>query len=128
MNWPTLLSEYPQSLLRDESCSLLLAALEIQGLSTEEELQKLLVGIDHITLTKSLLQLNLNHMVEITSSYIKIADKGRLLLDRLEVSAMLITHNIYGLGLSQLDQQNILALISDYRAAAFPLYLNTVAT
>jgi hypothetical protein len=121
-------SEYPKALLRDDVALLVLTVLESLGLSNESSLAAA-SGLDESAVNRSLLHLYQDKMVEYGRNHVRVAERGKWLIDTFDLSSTLLESFDQGLHLTDPEAEvSFRGVLEDYRNAAYPQYLNTVST
>ena len=119
------LIDYPNSLFDDERNLLLLAWIEKSGATSEIEVQEGTGWSKHLC-NRLLMNLYQNKLVDYERNYIKISNKGKFTLERLNLSETLISDLIDSLKLSKSIGDELDIYLKTYRKTYYGQYLDTL--
>ena len=127
MNWPLLLSTYPRPLLGNSLPLVLLALLERSGLVTENKLLEQ-AGAAEADTKNALFDLRLSNLIEYGSHYVRITDRGRILLNRFNLDQDVVSEILDLLALSSEERESYRFALGTYRENAYTSYLNSLGS
>lgn len=127
MSWRVILSEYPQSLFKDESAIAILAMIESEGLAKEEDVREHF-DVAPSDFAKALLHLQQNSLISYSRAYVQITERGRAILDRFNLGSEISQQALKKLQLPRTDEQLIAEWVAKYRAESLDEYLFTLKT
>jgi CspA family cold shock protein len=125
MTWSLLVSEYPSPVLTDELPLLTLATLESEGFASHASLTVRL-NVDGASLDEALGSLKADKLIESVHGHLTASNRGRLLLDRLDLSKTVILYSLEKFVPSGSDFEALVVLVAQYRSSAYRHYLNSV--
>lgn len=127
MNWSLLLTKHPRSILQDDNAVIVLALLERSGLTTEEHLSTE-VPLEKPSLKKTLLDLQLNGLVEYGSHHVRLTERGKFLIDRFKLQGLIVDDVLDALTLEGREREDYKSLLNVYRDSAFRFYQNSLCS
>jgi hypothetical protein len=127
MSWSLLSAKYPRAILRTEHPMLVLGVLERKGLTTEDDLQES-TGIPQPLLKKALLDLHLNQLVEYGSQYVRLTEKGKMLIERFELQTTILDDVLDSLELRGQERRDYAVVLNSYRSGSFRFYQNSLCS
>ncbi len=119
------LIDYPNSLFDDERNLLLLAWIEKSGATSDLEVQEGTGWSKHLC-NSLLMNLYQNKLIDYERNYIKISNKGKFTLERLNLSETLISDLIDSLKLSKKIGDELDIYLKTYRKTYYEQYLDTL--
>lgn len=127
MSWSLLLAKHPRSILTNENALLVLALLERSGLTTEEDLSTR-VNLELPILKKTLLDLQMNGLVEYGSQHVRLTERGKYLIDRFKLQSAILDDVLDMLTLQGKEREDYKFLLNVYRDSAFRFYQNSLCS
>lgn len=127
MNWNLILNKYPKSILNDDKALLLLALLERNGLATEDELSNG-INLEKYLLKRILIDLQLNQFIQYGSNYVCLTEKGKNIIERLDLLEPIISDLVESLGYEGKEKKDFEQVLSQYRSSSFDFYQNSLCT
>ncbi len=124
--WRLLLSEYPESILKDSFSLAILALLERKGMLTEDEVA-LALKEEKSRVISTLLALQKNRMVEFSRQSLKVTERGKLLLDRFGLADEIVSDVLRPFAAAESLKRELKASVLRYRSVSFSSYLNSLS-
>ena len=127
MSWSIILANYPKSILDNDKPVSILALIERQGLTTEDELSKS-INVTRHEFKKALFDLHVNQLVEYNSNFVKLTVRGKTLIDRLELDDLILNDVLENISIKGERRKSCETFLRLYRNEAFHSYQNSLCS